>query len=161
MLVPIITLSTNDGRNLPVDGRTMAARVPLKKLRMYSPWVHALSLWSSPFHLVLPLQSVQCSYVKLIADSIVIRCLENKQKIQMELYSNGFVHNSLVNTATRISFAGHASDDHVWSGGFNMSLNSQIALELKFDQTVDYRVFAVQYQRVHIDGIGIMTSSLE
>lgn len=107
------------------------------------------------------LQCVPCSSIELTADSIVQRSLGSKHKLDMELYSNGFIGNSYANNCSRICFGAHGSDDNLWSGGYNMNLNSQISLTLKFAEAVDYRVFAVAYQRVIINSLGLVQSTLE
>ena len=107
------------------------------------------------------LTCVPASFIEVVADSITQRSLGSAHKVAMELYSNGFVHNNVANNCSRISFSAHGSDDGIWSGGFAMQLNSQINLHLKFDQAVDYRVYAVQYQRITINSIGLVQSTLE
>ena len=42
-----------------------------------------------------------------------------------------------------------------------MQLSSQIAIEIEFAENVDYRVFAVQLQRVTVNSIGLVQASLD
>ena len=42
-----------------------------------------------------------------------------------------------------------------------MTLSSNITFEFSFDQAVDYRLVAVQYQRVTMDANGVMRSFIE
>ena len=89
------------------------------------------------------------------ADNIKQRDLDTKEKIECELWA--------FPNAGRICFASHASDDntHMYSGGYNMTLASNIVFEFAFDTEVDYRLVAVQLQRVRLDSLGIMRAYLE
>ena len=99
---------------------------------------------------------------KVIADSICQKDLSNSDKINMELYSNGFTQNSSFNNAARLCFASHAAEaTHHYSGGYNMQLASQVSFEFQFGVAVDYRLYAVQLQRVNIDSLGLVRASLE
>ena len=99
---------------------------------------------------------------KVIADSICQKVLSNADKINMELYSNGFTQNSSFNNAARLCFASHAAEaTHHYSGGYNMQLASQVTFEFQFAVAVDYRLYAVQLQRVNIDSLGLVRASLE
>ena len=42
-----------------------------------------------------------------------------------------------------------------------MQLSSQIGIELEFAENVDYRLFAVQLQRVTVNSIGLVQASLD
>ena len=107
------------------------------------------------------LQTTEARSIKITADSIVQRDLENAQKCRVELWSNGFTGNNYCNTASRMCFNAHGSDDKIYSGGYQMSLSSQINVDVSFGVAVDYRVYAVQYQRVTINSTGHVQSSLE
>jgi len=107
------------------------------------------------------LQTTEARSIKITADSIVQRDLESAQKCRVELWSNGFTGNNYCNTASRMCFNAHGSDDKIYSGGYQMSLSSQINVDVSFPAAVDYRVYAVQYQRVTINSTGHVQSSLE
>ena len=80
----------------------------------------------------------------------------------MELWSNGFVGNSFCNSPSRLCFSSHAAEaENLWTGGFNMQLSSQVTVEVEFPEAVDFRLFAVQLQRVTLNSIGLMQSSLD
>ena len=98
----------------------------------------------------------------LIADSVTQRSLDSKVKVQMELWTNGFVGNSFVNVPGRLCFAVHASESEtVYTGGYNMSNSSQITVEVTFDEAVDFRVFAVSLQRIDMNIAGRLSSSIQ
>ena len=99
---------------------------------------------------------------KVVADSVTQKDLNNADKIQMELYSNGFTANSEFNNCARLCFASHAAEStHHYSGGYNMQLASNVSFEFKFAENVDYRLYAVQLQRCSIDSLGLIRASLE
>ena len=80
----------------------------------------------------------------------------------MELWSNGFVGNSFANSPSRLCFASHAAEaENMYTGGFNMQLSSQIAVEVEFGEAVDYRVYAIQLQRVTVNSLGLIQASLD
>ena len=99
---------------------------------------------------------------KVTADSVTQKDLNTPQKIGMELYSNGFTRNGDFNNCARLCFASHAAESaHHYSGGYNMQLASTVQFEFEFGANVDYRLFAVQLQRVSIDSLGLIRASLE
>ena len=99
---------------------------------------------------------------KVVADSVTQKDLNNADKVQMELYSNGFTANSEFNNCARLCFASHAAEStHHYSGGYNMQLASNVSFEFKFAEAVDYRLYAVQLQRCSIDSLGLIRASLE
>ena len=99
---------------------------------------------------------------KVIADSVTQKDLNTPQKVQMELYSNGFTQNSIFHNCGRLCFASHAAEStHHYSGGYNMQLASTVQFEFEFGENTDYRVYAVQLQRVSIDSLGLIRASLE
>ena len=58
---------------------------------------------------------------KVIADSVTQKDLNTPEKVQMELYSNGFTQNSAFKNCGRLCFASHAAEStHHYSGGYNM-----------------------------------------
>ena len=108
------------------------------------------------------------AYVKPVsfsvsADNIKQRDLDTKEKIDAELWTNGFNTPDDFPNCGRICFASHSSDDntHMYSGGYNMTLASNIVFEFAFDTEVDYRLVAVQLQRVRLDSLGILRAYLE
>jgi hypothetical protein len=106
--------------------------------------------------------SVQASHFAIVSDSVTQKSLDSAAKVQMELWSNGFVGNSFCNSPSRLCFASHAAEaENLYSGGFNMQLSSQVSVELEFPEAVDYRVFAVQLQRVTVNSIGLVQASLD
>ena len=107
------------------------------------------------------LQTVKCSHISITADSITQRSLDTAAKCEIELWCNGFVGNSYVPNCSRLCFNGHGADDNLYSGGFQMSLNSQISISVKFPVAVDFRVYAVQLQRTTINSLGLVQAGLE
>jgi len=62
----------------------------------------------------------------------------------------------------RLCFAAHASEsDHLFSGGYNMQLASNVDFAFTFATAVDYRIVASQIQRVSIDALGKIRARLE
>ena len=105
---------------------------------------------------------VQATRLKVIADSIVQRDLDSPFKIRVENWTNGFVPPADFPSPTRMCFSAHAAENtHVFSGGYNMTLASQIQFEFAFAVPCRYKIFAVQLQRVKIDSLGIMRAYLE
>lgn len=98
---------------------------------------------------------------KVVADSIVQKDLDSKNKIDAELWTNGFCAPDDFPSNGRLCFAAQAADTpHTYSGGYNQQLASSIQYEFTFDQAVSYKIIAVQIQRVQIDGAGQMSASL-
>ena len=97
------------------------------------------------------------------ADNIIQKNLDTKEKIEMELYTNGFVSpNADFNQPARLCFASHcAESDHKYSGGYNMTLASNIQFFFKFPVAVRYKLVAVQLQRIKIDSNGAIRSYLD
>ena len=106
--------------------------------------------------------NVQASHFSIVSDSVTQKSLDSAAKVQMELWSNGFIGNSFCNSPSRLCFAAHAAEaENLYTGGFNMQLSSQIGIELEFAENVDYRLFAVQLQRVTVNSIGLVQASLD
>ena len=106
--------------------------------------------------------NVQANHFAIVSDSVTQKTLDSAAKVQMELWSNGFVGNSFCNSPSRLCFASHAAEaENRWTGGFNMQLSSQIQIEIAFPEAVDYRIFAVQLQRVTVNSIGLIQASLD
>lgn len=107
-------------------------------------------------------QNVLPQHFAIVSDSQTQKSLNTRDKVRVESWSNGFVGNSLCNCPGRLCFAAHASEtDHFYSGGYNMQLSSQITVEIEFPENVDFRVFAVQLQRVTLDEQGLLKASLD
>ncbi len=107
-------------------------------------------------------QNVRPTHISIISDSVTQKSLNTLEKVNMELWTNGFIGNAAVNVPGRLCFAAHASEsESMYSGGYNMQLSSQINVEVEFAENVDFRVFAVQLQRVSISPLGLLTSSLD
>jgi len=105
---------------------------------------------------------IKPSKIKCIADSVVQRDLDAPFKVRAELMDNGFCQNSDFPSPGRMCFAQHcANNTYMYSGGYNMSLASNVTFEIAFAQACRYKIVAVQLQRVKIDSDGHMTSSLE
>ena len=107
-------------------------------------------------------QNVRPTHISIISDSVTQKSLNTLEKVNMELWTNGFIGNAAVNVPGRLCFAAHASEsESMYSGGYNMQLSSQINVEVEFSENVDFRIFAVQLQRVSISPLGLLTSSLD
>ena len=100
--------------------------------------------------------------LKVTVDSIVVKDLDTPEKVKAELWMNGFVPNSVFPSPGRLCFAAHASEsDHLFSGGYNMQLASNVDFAFTFATAVDYRIVASQIQRVSIDALGKIRARLE
>jgi hypothetical protein len=87
--------------------------------------------------------------------------LNTPEKVEMELWQNGFIGNKFANSPSRLCFSAHASEaENLYSGAYNMYNSSQITIDLEFAENVDYRLFAVQLQRIIINGAGDVIASL-
>ena len=100
--------------------------------------------------------------IKITADSIVQRHLDTPQKVDIELWQNGFVPPVDFPSPGRLCFAAHsARSDHVYSGAYNMKNASNVDIEFTFGVACRYKVVAAQIQRVSIDAEGKIRASLE
>ena len=101
--------------------------------------------------------------VKVIADGIVQKDLDTPEKVACELYVNGFVSPEDFPPPGRLCFAAHCAEGstHMYTGGYTMSLSSNVAFEVTFAEACDFRIVAVQLQRVKISELGIMRAFLE
>ncbi len=107
-------------------------------------------------------QNVRPVHIAIISDSVTQKSLNTKEKVNMELWTNGFIGNASVNVPGRLCFAAHAAEgESMYSGGYNMQLSSQINVEVEFAENVDFRVFAIQLQRVSLSPLGLLTASLD
>ena len=101
---------------------------------------------------------IKPSSFKITADAIVQKDLDTREKIDIELYENGFDSNE----PGRLCFAAHCCDNsHQYSGGYNMQLASTITYNFKFPSAVRFKIVAVQLQRVRIDALGRVISKLD
>ena len=99
--------------------------------------------------------------LKVTADSIVVRDLDTPEKVKADLWTNGYISNSEFPGPGRLCFAAHcAKSDHMFSGGYNMSLASNVDFEFQFPEAVRYKVVAAQIQRVSIDAVGVIRARL-
>jgi len=100
--------------------------------------------------------------LKITADSIVQKDLDTPQKVRAELWTNGYVPNATFTSPGRLCFAAHCSTtDHVFSGGYNMQLASNVDIAFTFPSACRYKVVASQIQRVSIDAVGKIRARLE
>ena len=106
---------------------------------------------------------VQPTAIKIIADSIVQRDLNTPYKIKAELWSNGFKPPLDFPSPGRICFAAHCAgtNTHMYTGGYNMQLASNVTIEVTFPVAVRFKVYAVQLQRVRMDNLGNLNAYLE
>jgi len=105
---------------------------------------------------------IKATSFKVTADSIVQRDLNTVQKIDAELWSNGFVPPAEFPAPARICFGSHQADaTHMYTGGYVMNLASNIVFEFSFAQACKFRLVAVQLQKVAIDSDGVMSAQLE
>ena len=105
---------------------------------------------------------VHANFFQITSDSVVQKSLDTPEKVQLELWQNGFIGNSLVNSPSRLCFAAHCAEaENLYSGAYNMAHSSNITVETRFDEAVDMRIFAVQLQRIVIDADGNLKSSLD
>jgi len=105
---------------------------------------------------------IRPTQIKITADAIVQRDLDTKQKVDAELWSNGFIGSDDFPQPGRMCFANHAAEGtHYYSGGYNMTLASNVDIEFKFATACRYKIWAVQLQRVKIDSAGRMRAFLE
>ena len=97
------------------------------------------------------------------ADNIIQKNLDSKEKIEMELYTQGFVSpDDVFNQPARLCFGAHSAEaDHKYTGGYNMTLASNISFIFTFAVAVKYKLVAVQYQRVKIDANGAVRAYLD
>ena len=67
-----------------------------------------------------------------------------------------------MNVPGRLCFAAHASEsESMYSGGYNMQLSSQVLVDVKFKVDVDFKLYAVQLQRISISPLGLVQASLD
>lgn len=107
-------------------------------------------------------QHILPSSFKVVADSIDQKVLDSDYKVKAELWTNGFIPPTDFPSPGRICFAAHASETtHTYTGGYNMTLASNVHFKFKFKVACRYRLVASQLQRTKIDSLGIIRSYLE
>ena len=96
-------------------------------------------------------------------DMVVQKNLDTPSKIRTELWTNGFAPPVDFASPARLCFANHCGGDNtsLYSGGYDMSQATNLSFEFAFSQECDYRLVAVQYCSVKIDGAGILTSKID
>ena len=105
---------------------------------------------------------VPATHFGITSDSVIQKQLDSPEKVQLELWQNGFTGNDLVEPCSRLCFAAHAAEaENLYSGAFNMAHSSNISIDIEFGAAVDIRIYAVQLQRVVIDADGNILSSLD
>ena len=108
------------------------------------------------------LATVDPEHFEIVSDTVVQKRLDSLQKVQIEKWTNGFCENTWSTVPARLCFAAHASEsESVYSGGFNMAQSGQIQINIKFPTHTDFRLFAVQLQRVELSELGHLTASLQ
>ena len=55
-------------------------------------------------------QNVRPTHIAIISDSVTQKSLNTVDKVNMELWTNGFIGNTAVNVPGRLCFAAHASE---------------------------------------------------
>ena len=106
--------------------------------------------------------NVKPTHFAITSDSITQKSLNTASKVNMELWNNGFIGNKFVNCPGRLCFAAHAAEaESMYTGGYNMQNSSQIVIDLEFAENVDFKVFAIQLQRVTINAVGLLQASLD
>ena len=105
---------------------------------------------------------VRPNLIRVIADSVTQRELDGKHKIDVELWCNGFCAPTDFPHPGRMCFASHCGESsHAYTGGYNMTLASNITFELRFAVACRWKIIAVQYQRVVINALGQVQAYLE
>ena len=100
--------------------------------------------------------------ITVTVDSIVVKSLDTPEKVKAELWTNGFIPNETFPSPGRMCFAAHAAkSDHLFSGGYNMQLASNVDFSFTFAAACRYRIIASQIQRVTIDALGKLRARLE
>ena len=106
---------------------------------------------------------IKPTHFEVTHDMISQRRLDTPSKVETELFVNGFNPPNDFASPGRLCFANHCAGDStaMYSGGYDMSQATTLSFTFKFDQEVDYRLVAVQYANVKIDGAGVLTSTLD
>ena len=94
-----------------------------------------------------PNAMVRPDLIRVIADSVTQRELDGKHKIDIELWHNGFCAPAAFPHPGRMCFASHCGESSHYTGGYNMTLASNITFEVRFPVACRWKIIAVQYQR--------------
>lgn len=149
------------------DGWTNAAANTRVKITQKQPIgnvteLFAVAVAEGVAHVSKEIQTnVLATHFSITSDSVVQKSLNTAEKVDMELWQNGFIGNKYANSPSRLCFAAHASEaERLYSGAYNMFHSSQITVDLEYPTGVDYRVYAIQLQRIIINAEGMIVSSL-
>ena len=107
---------------------------------------------------------VQPTTFSVVADGELVKSLDTKEKVLCELWSNGYGDqgNDAFNSPGRICFSVHSAlSDHLYSGGYKMTLASNIQFFFTFAAAAYYKIVAVQYQKCKIDDAGVLKATLQ
>ena len=105
---------------------------------------------------------IRPTVMRVVADTVIQKDLDVVHKVDLESGCNGFTHPEDFPSPGRICFACHCGEaSHMYTGGYSMTLASNIVFEVAFPQEVQWRLLAIQYQRVTISTIGKLQTSLE
>lgn len=105
---------------------------------------------------------IRPTVMRVVADTVIQKDLDEVHKVDLESWCNGFTHPADFPSPGRICFACHCGEaSHMYTGGYSMTLASNIVFEVAFPQEVQWRLLAIQYQRVTISTIGKLQTSLE
>lgn len=105
---------------------------------------------------------VRPDLIRVVADSVTQRELDGSHKIDIELWSNGFASPADFPQPGRMCFASHCGEtSHSYTGGYNMTLASNVSFELRFPSECKWKIIAVQYQRCSINSMGQVRAFLE
>lgn len=105
---------------------------------------------------------VKPTKIRIVADAITQKNLDSNEKVEIELYENGFEENTDFPQPGRLCFGNHAAfNSHVYAGGYNMQLASTITYFFQFSEAVKYKIVAIQLQRCRIDALGRVTAKLD
>ena len=105
---------------------------------------------------------IRPTVMRVLADTVVQKELDEPHKVDLESWCNGFTHPADFPAPGRICFACHCGEsEHMYTGGYSMTLASNIVFELAFPQECRWKIIAVQYQRVTISTVGQLATSLE
>ena len=105
---------------------------------------------------------IRPTVMRVVADTVIQKDLDEVHKVDLESWCNGFTHPEDFPSPGRICFACHCGEaSHMYTGGYAMTLASNIVFEVAFPQEVQWRLLAIQYQRVTISTIGKLQTSLE
>ena len=105
---------------------------------------------------------IKPTVMRVLADTVVQKELDEPHKVDLESWCNGFTHPVDFPAPGRICFACHCGESsHMYTGGYSMTLASNIVFELAFPSECRWKIIAVQYQRVTISTVGQLSTSLE